>query len=382
MFPTAELDYELDPRVIATQPAEPRDSARMLVVHRDGDRVEHRRVRDLPEYLRPGDRLVLNRTRVMPARLRLRRIRDGRETEGLLETPLGGRRWVARIRHARRFHDGDRLELVPPTRAGSGEGAVIRVHGRSGEGVVVSFEGEASMPMLIERFGWTPLPPYIVRAREHAGSPVEDEEDRRHYQTVFASGDERPSIAAPTAGLHFTPGLLQAIESRGVGRIEVELQVGAGTFTPVDAEYLEQHRMHSEWYRASGAALAALREAETDRRAGRGRLIAVGTTSVRVLESLPDPLPDPPGAPGSGSPIVADGSADAQGMAGETTLMILPGTAIRRVDVLLTNFHLPRSTLLALVGAFVGLPRLKHLYAMAQREGYRFYSFGDAMLIL
>ncbi|MBM4113946.1 MAG: tRNA preQ1(34) S-adenosylmethionine ribosyltransferase-isomerase QueA [Phycisphaerae bacterium] len=381
MLSTAELDYELDPRAIATQPAEPRDSARMLVVHRVDDRIEHRRVRDLPEYLRAGDRLVLNSTRVMPARLKLRRIGDGRETEGLLEEGLGDRRWAARIRHARRLRAGDRLELMAPRGPGEGvaEGAVVRVLGRRGEASVLEFEGVEAVDAIVRRCGWTPLPPYILKARQESGDRGDDRADRDHYQTVFAVEDERPSIAAPTAGLHFTPELLRAAETLGVTRLDVELQVGAGTFKPVEAEFLEQHRMHSEWYRVPGPALAALRQTEELRRCRRARVIAVGTTSVRVLESLPDPLPSAPAAP---AVIPAAPPRNQHGISGETTLMILPGTPIRRVDALLTNFHLPRSTLLALVGAFVGLERLKRLYETAQREGYRFYSFGDAMLIL
>lgn len=370
-IPTSALEYELDPRRIATRPAEPRDSARMMVVHRREDRVEHRIVRDLPEYLRDGDRLVLNRTRVMPARLCLRRTRDGRETEGLLEWAIDQRRWHAMLRHARRFREGDRLELIPPPEALSGgmdngeASAFLRVAARTETGVIVEFEGDKPASSIIERFGWTPLPPYILKARDSQQVRELDRYDREHYQTVYAEGDDHPSIAAPTAGLHFTPELLGTIAAKSIPRLEVVLQVGAATFKPVETGFLEEHRMHAEWYQVPASTLAELARIEPMRRSGAARVIAVGTTSVRVLESLPEVLPAEP------DPIV-----------GETRLMIVPGTPIRRVDALLTNFHLPRSTLVALVAAFVGLDRLKSLYALAQREGYRFYSYGDAMLIL
>lgn len=301
-----------------------------------------------------------------------------------------------RLRHTRRFRPGDRLELIapnkvpsPPTPTGGGvdharplrsvEGAlnldpppaVLRVLGRREEGVVVEFEGEEPVESLIDRCGWVPLPPYILRARAGAGRPLHtlgsgtEGFDREHYQTIFAQRDDHPSIAAPTAGLHFTPELLAAVRAKGVRRLEVVLQVGAGTFQPVETEFLEQHPMHAEWYRVPADSLAELARAEALRAAGTARVVAVGTTSVRVLESLADPLPP--------------GDADLSDL---TRLLILPTSPIRRVDALMTNFHLPRSTLLALVGAFVGLERLKALYAMAQREGYRFYSYGDSMLIL
>jgi S-adenosylmethionine:tRNA ribosyltransferase-isomerase len=210
---------------------------------------------------------------------------------------------------------------------------------------------------VIERSGWTPLPPYILKARESRHEQGDDDADRLEYECVYADAAARGSVAAPTAGLHFTDGLLASLDARGVRRAEVVLHVGAGTFRPVDASTLSAHPMHAERMLVP-AATAALLNARP-----RPRIVAVGTTVVRALESLGEPVP-------------------AQGWSGETSILIAPGHRFRHVDAMMTNFHLPRSTLLALVGAFVGLERLKELYALAQREDYRFYSFGDAMLIL
>jgi len=369
--PTSILDYHLDPALIAREPASPRDAARLMVVHRRSGEVEHRIIRDLPKYLRASDLLVVNRTRVMPARLRLRRDTDGRESEALLESPLSDRRWRAFLKQSKRFRPGDRLILVgPEPRA---EMAAMTVGARDGEAVEVTFEGDASVEQIISRFGWTPLPPYIRRARERVEveSPSTDAEaerrDRVSYQTIYARADGHDSIAAPTAGLHFTGELLEEIARMGVRRVELTLQVGAGTFKPVECEYLDEHAMHRELFEVPAETLQALAAIEPVRAQGDGRVIAVGTTSVRALESLPTALA-----------VESLGSA----WQGATSLMITPTTQVRRVDALMTNFHLPRSTLLALVAAFVGIDRLHELYAIAQRERYRFYSFGDAMLIL
>lgn len=367
-FPTSMLDYALDPERIAREPVQPRDAARMMVVHRESDRVEHRFVRDLPAYLQRGDLMVVNRTHVMAARIKLRRRSDGRLFEGLLDAPLGERRWRASIRQARRLHAGDRLDLIAPGPV-SNE-AIVAVLGRAGEGVEIAFEGSEALHRIIDAFGWTPLPPYIRKSRaDHAvvDDGAIDQLDRSRYQTVYALPGQRESIAAPTAGLHFTPDLLEQIQQLGVARAEVRLQVGAGTFKPVETEFLEDHPMHAEFVEIPGETLAMLRAFEERRSRGAGRVLAIGTTTVRAIESLPDPLPDPSG----------DGS-----WSGETSLLILPDSPIRRVDALLTNFHLPHSTLLALVGAFVGMERLRRLYDLAQGEGYRFFSFGDAMLVI
>lgn len=394
-IPTSILDYDLDPGRVAREPASPRDAARMMVVHRSSDRVEHRLVRDLPEYLRSGDLLVVNATHVMPARLKLRRLSDGRLTEGLLESPRGDGRWHAFLLHAKRFRAGDRFELLPPEAPGGspqagGPSAVVHLVGRVGELVEIAFEDERGRSggghrgerggaaagdgdparEIVSRSGWTPLPPYIRKARALAGAAESGDADRRDrvaYQTVYAKAEGDGSIAAPTAGLHFTPELLWEIERRGVCRTEVMLRIGPGTFKPVETDYLDDHPIHSERVHVPARTLSLLREAESQRRIGAARVVAVGTTSVRALESLPEPAAWPT------SPA---------GWSDETSLMILPTTPIRRVDVLLTNFHLPRSSLMSLVAAFTGIERLRHLYDLAQQEGYRFYSFGDAMLIL
>lgn len=392
-----DLDYPLDPACVATQPADPRDSARMLVLHRAADRIEHRHVRDLPEYLGSGDALVLNTTRVAPMRLRGRRRGDGRAVEGLILECRGQNRAHALIHGAKRFKPGDVIEL-------RGEGDALACVAREGIGWVLESASGGGIADIIERSGWTPLPPYILEARAEGrhthGEGAEggigtdsadaeelpeqrsrqDEEaldahDRAAYQTIYAAMTDRPSCAAPTAGLHFTPGLLDRLGRQGVRRIDVELQVGAGTFRTVDAADVASHPMHSERCRLHAEAAVALSQVHSGQ-----RIVAVGTTSVRVLESLERPLP--------GSMISAAQAMVEAGRGHETIhdfsteLFIRPGFEFRWVDVLMTNFHLPRSTLLALVGAMVGMDRLKRTYAEAQRVGYRFYSYGDAMLLL
>lgn len=367
----AELDYPLDAACVATQPAHPRDAARLMVVHLASGRVEHRRVWDLGEYLREDDTIVLNRTRVAPARIVFRRATDGRESEGLCLQPAGPRTWEAMIKRAKSFREGDRLMLRPP---GGGTGVdTVTVGQKTSAGYLLDF-GECDPSEVLHRSGWPPLPPYILAAREERGGTAAQAEDRDWYQTVYAAAESRPSVAAPTAGLHFTPNLLEAVRRRVRDVMEVELQVGTGTFRPVTASNLAGHNMHREWCAVPPPALEAL-----GRRGGRvagagsvdGRLIAVGTTSVRVLESLPRPIP------------VEWLRAGAEGgLAFDTNLLLSPGAEFHWVDGLMTNFHLPGSTLLALVGAFAGLDRVKDLYALAQREGYRFYSYGDAMLLL
>ncbi len=367
-----ELDYPLDQACIATQPAEPRDSARLLVLHRAADRIEHRHVRDLPEYLHAGDSLVLNTTRVAPMRLRGQRRSDGRPVEGLVLDLRGPTVAHALIQGARRFKPGDVVDL-------RSAGDALTFVARDGIGWILESASGQPVAEVIERSGWTPLPPYILEAREAqlegTSEAALDAHDRQAYQTIYAAMTDRPSCAAPTAGLHFTPGLLDALASQGVGRIDVELQVGAGTFRTVDAPDVASHPMHSERCRLPARAAVALSQVHSGQ-----RLVAVGTTSVRVLESLPRPLPE--------SICTAAGACVAQGRGSEhvhdfsTELFIRPGFEFRWVDALMTNFHLPRSTLLALVGALVGMDRLKRTYAEAQRLGYRFYSYGDAMLVL
>jgi S-adenosylmethionine:tRNA ribosyltransferase-isomerase len=368
----SDLDYPLDPALVALRPVEPRDSARLMVVHRREDRVEHRRVRDLPEYLDRGDLMVVNRTRVEPRRLVIRR-RGGGRGEALLLEPLGEGRWRCLLKPSRRIRPGDHLEIATPSGETAGSLEVLQ---RQEEAWLVRWadrpiaDAAAGVPSDgggLDRGGWTPLPPYILKGRREAGidPAAEESADRIRYQTVYAEGGWRPSVAAPTAGLHFTPELLARIAARQVEIGRVELSVGAGTFRPVESPRLAEHPMEAEWCRIEPAELARLAAQDRRRAGGEGRTLAIGTTSVRTLESLPVELP-----------------TCREPLEFITRLMIAPGFEFRRTDLLLTNFHLPRSTLLALVGAMTGLERLKSLYALAAAEGYRFYSFGDAMLLL
>ncbi|MFZ9690909.1 MAG: S-adenosylmethionine:tRNA ribosyltransferase-isomerase [Phycisphaerales bacterium] len=363
-----DLDYPLDPARIATEPAEPRDAARMLVVHRE--RVEHRTVADLPEYLRPSDLVVVNATFVEPRRIVLERASGGR-LEGLVVEPIGGRRWLAMLKGAKRLAEGESLTLID--REGRGAGSVLAIERRE-DRWVIGFGGELDEHAILRDAGRTPLPPYILKARRErnpdASPDARDASDRDHYQTVFARDDWEASVAAPTAGLHFTPALLDRIEQAGASRFEIELSVGPGTFRSVEAEHLADHRMDRERFRIAPEAIDRLLAHEERRRAGDARTLAVGSTSVRTLESLPE------------AAALSASAAAGRDFEGSTELLLAPGSPIRRCDLLLTNFHLPRSTLVAFAGAFVGLDRLKDLYALASREGYRFFSYGDAMLVL
>ncbi|MCH2149261.1 MAG: tRNA preQ1(34) S-adenosylmethionine ribosyltransferase-isomerase QueA [Phycisphaerales bacterium] len=347
----ADLEYELPSALIATAPVRPRDSARMMVIHRDdGGRIEHRRVADLGEYLVPGDLVCMNNTSVLPARLSGHRTDTRGRIDGLFLEHVHPC-WRVMLRSNGRLRAGQSVTLLGP----NGNEGVITLRERDGDAWLV----EPAADTRLETVGHTPIPPYILRAR-HDGA-VSDQEDRDWYRTVFADAAEAGSVAAPTAGLHFTPALLERLSDAGIDQATVTLHVGAGTFAPVSAERLEDHVMHEEaWSIGTGTlnALAARRGSQP-----RGRIIAVGTTTVRVLESLPDPFP-------------------AAGLSGRTRLMISPPWEFRHVDALLTNFHLPHSTLLALVAAMIGIDLVKSAYAEAISEGYRFYSYGDAMLIL
>ena len=332
------FDFDLPEELIALRPATPRDSARMLVVQADG-RVAHAHVRDLPAFLESGDALVLNDTKVFPARLRGRRLRD---TEAKIEITLHKRlapdRFLAFARPARKLAAGDRVVL------GAIEAEIVV---RDGGEVELRFALSGSaLDTAIAAEGEMPLPPYI------AGKRKTDARDIADYQTVFAR--DPGSVAAPTAGLHFTPDLFAALEAKGVTRETVTLHVGAGTFLPVSADDTSGHKMHSEW--ASLSADAAMRLA------GARRIAAVGTTSLRTLESA------------------ARGGA-LGAFEGETDIFITPGYEFRTAQILLTNFHLPRSTLFMLVSAFCGLDAMQAAYAEAIRERYRFYSYGDACLL-
>ncbi len=351
---TEELDYPLPPELIATRPAHPRDAARMMVVSRSGDRIEHACVRDLPDFLRAGDAMVFNTTAVTPARFQGRRAGTGGRVEGLFVEHAGPQQWVVMLRSNGRLHAGDRIELLD--RDGDESPHRLELIEPHTEGWTVAVHGP---PDVLDRVGLTPLPPYILKARD--GAEIADDLDRAWYQTVYADPAQRRSVAAPTAGLHFTDDLLARLGASGVGRIDVTLHVGPGTFRPITAPTLAGHVMHGEHYSVAPGAIAALQSTG-------GRIIAVGTTTVRTLESLPDPLP-------------AAASLDGP-IRGCTRLLIAPPYEPRNFAGLLTNFHLPRSTLVALVGAVVGLDRLKAIYAEAAQRRYRFYSYGDAMLIL
>ncbi len=364
---TAELDYPLDESLVATHPAEPRESARLMVVSRSSAEIVHASVGDLPSFLKAGDATVVNATRVIPARIKARRA-TGARVDGLLVEPrteLGPGGWLVLLRNAKKTSPGERLVLETPMPAGE---ASLEIVGREAEGYLVRLGNE------IEAVGWTPLPPYILKARERGGEregAAAEARDRGDYQTTFAVAAPRlgGSVAAPTAGLHLTADIRRELAGRGVREIPVELEVGPGTFKPVEVERIEDHPMHRERCLVPAASRVAIEAAMAARAAGTGRIVAVGTTSVRTLESMPDATP-----PGD--------------LAWDTRLLIVPGFRFRRVDALLTNFHLPRSTLLALVAAFLdpdssrGVARMHELYAIARTERYRHYSFGDAMLIL
>ncbi|MCC7425753.1 MAG: tRNA preQ1(34) S-adenosylmethionine ribosyltransferase-isomerase QueA [Alphaproteobacteria bacterium] len=338
---TEDFDFELPPDRIAAAPARPRDSARLLVVREGGlaDCIVH----DLPGLLRTGDLLVFNDTRVIPARLVGRR--GAARVEILLHKPLGAGRWQAFARPAKRLRPGERVAFA------TGFAATVQARLEGGE-VALDFGLEdVALAAALRAHGAVPLPPYIPRPE---GPRPEDQAD---YQTMFARHDG--SVAAPTAGLHFTPALMAALAARGVGSVAVTLHVGAGTFLPVRTEDVTAHRMHAERGEIAPAAAERINAA---RRAG-GRIVAVGTTSLRLLESA------------------VDDDGRIRPFAGETEIFILPGFRFRAVDLLMTNFHLPRSTLFMLVSAFAGRDRMRAAYAHAIAAGYRFYSYGDASLL-
>lgn len=336
------FDFELPTERIALRPVRPRDAARMLVVRPDGP-FEDRGVRDLPNLLRKGDVLVFNDTRVIPAQL------EGRRGEAKIGATLHKRvdlrRWQAFIRNAKRLREGDEIEF------GGGVFAVAEQRLPDGS-FVLSFAGEEPVEVLLERAGRMPLPPYI------AGKRPTDAQDREDYQTMFAQEDG--AVAAPTAALHFTPELIAALEAAGIGRETLTLHVGAGTFLPVKVDDTDDHAMHSEWGRIEPAVADRLNAA----RSAGGRVIAVGTTSLRLLES----------ATGEDGVI--------QPFAGDTDIFITPGYRFRAVDGLMTNFHLPKSTLVMLVSAMMGRERMMAAYAHAIDNEYRFYSYGDSSLLL
>jgi S-adenosylmethionine:tRNA ribosyltransferase-isomerase len=337
-----DFAYDLPPDLIADRPLEPREAARLLLIPAQGA-VQDRHIADLPQLLRPGDLIVVNDTKVIPARLVGRRA--AATVEVTLARDLGGGAWQVLAKGARRLKPGDRIDFA--------EDLVAVVAEKSAEGAVVlrfDREGEAFRDALM-RHGAMPLPPYI--RRPHGG----DARDLSDYQTMFARAEG--AVAAPTAGLHFSPALVAALAGCGIDTVSVTLHVGPATFLPVKSEDPRQHRMHAEWGRVEPAAAARINRA----RARGGRIVAIGTTSLRLLETA------------------ADETGAVREFCGETRLFILPGYRFRAIDLLLTNFHLPRSTLLMLVAALAGLDRIKAAYAHAVVARYRFFSYGDACLI-
>ncbi|MDZ3830230.1 MAG: tRNA preQ1(34) S-adenosylmethionine ribosyltransferase-isomerase QueA [Sphingopyxis sp.] len=335
------FDFDLPSERIALRPARPRDAARMLVV--DGGAITDAGVRDLPQWLRPGDCLVFNDTRVIPAQL------EGRRGEARIGATLHKRidlrRWQAFVRNAKRLRVGEAVDF--------GSDVTALAEDRLPDGsFILAFAGDEPVEVLLERAGTMPLPPYI------AGKRATDAEDRSDYQTMFAREDG--AVAAPTAALHFTPDLLSALAAAGIASETLTLHVGAGTFLPVKADDTDDHVMHAEWGRIEADTADRLNAV----RAAGGRVIAVGTTSLRLLESAAQ-------ADGKIAPF-----------AGDTSIFITPGYRFRAIDGLMTNFHLPRSTLFMLVSALMGLDVMQAAYAHAIAGGYRFYSYGDASLLL
>jgi S-adenosylmethionine:tRNA ribosyltransferase-isomerase len=345
------FDFELPDKLIALHPAEPRDSARLLVVDpRHG--LADRKVRDLLWLLKAGDVLVVNDTRVLPAELRGARLRgDNRASVAFnLHKRVDSHTWRAFARPAKRLHLLDRLELGGD--GGTALGATITGKGETGE-VTIEFDlGGAELDEAIKSNGAMPLPPYIGARRKAT------DRDRTDYQTVYATEDG--AVAAPTAGLHFTDALLAELEAKGVGIERVTLHVGAGTFLPMKADDTDDHVMHAEWGEIDAETVARINAAK----AAGGRVVAVGTTSLRLLETA------------------SRGPEGLRPFTGDTSIFITPGFRFRTVDVLMTNFHLPRSTLFMLVSAFSGLNHMRRAYAHAIEAGYRFYSYGDASLLM
>ncbi|PVM91080.1 tRNA preQ1(34) S-adenosylmethionine ribosyltransferase-isomerase QueA [Caulobacter radicis] len=357
----SDFDFHLPDDSIALRPAEPRDSARFLVV-RPGQDLEDRIVRELPDFLRPGDALVFNDTRVIPARLS--GLREGRTTgggdgapvavEATLHRRIAPDRWSAFMRPGKRLKAGDRVAFAAEgsvaCEAERLDATVVEKH--EGGEVVLAFDlSGPDLDIGIARHGMMPLPPYIAAKR------AEDDRDRADYQTVYAREDG--SVAAPTAGLHFTPDLLEALKAKGVSLHFVTLHVGAGTFLPVKTDEVSEHKMHAEFGEVSAQTADALNAVH----AAGGRIVCVGTTSLRLIESA------------TGEDGVVRPFAD------ETAIFITPGYRFRAVDVLMTNFHLPKSTLFMLVSAFAGRATMRAAYEHAISTGYRFYSYGDGSLL-
>lgn len=339
----SDFDFELPPALIAERPAVPREAARLLL-HAGSVDPRALSVASLPGLLQPNDLLVFNDTKVIPARLYGRRARDPEvRVEALLLKPIGERRWTAMAKPAKRLKPGDRVLFDG--------GLVAEALGREDDQILLRFDrDDGEVLTALETAGAMPLPPYIVAQRKA------DAQDRTDYQTVFA--EKTGAIAAPTAGLHFTPALIEALKGRGVGFARVTLHVGAGTFLPVKVDRVADHKMHAEWGEVTDETVAAIRTAKQKG----GRVIAIGTTSLRLLESA-----------------TRDGGL--KPFRGDTDIFITPGFGFQVADGLMTNFHLPKSTLLMLVAAFVGLEQQRAIYRHAVGKGFRFYSYGDTSLL-
>jgi len=361
--------FELPPELIASRPAETRDGARLLVVDRQKQSITHSRIRDLPELLRPNDLLVFNNTKVLPARLFGFRTATGGRWEGLYVEEVSPRHWHILSDTRGRLQPGETITVHPAygdgpendpnagneNSPGAGNLILNLIEKREDGGWIAAVNSSLPSLELLERFGSLPLPPYM-------GRKLADQDDQRRYQTHFAS--EPGAVAAPTAGLHFTEALLEECRSRGIGKAELTLHVGIGTFRPVVAERLEDHKMHEEWCRLPPETCDMVKQTQQRQ----GRVIAVGTTSVRTLES-------------AALATMSSGNV-LQPWQGQTSLFIQPGYKFLAVDCLLTNFHLPGSTLLVLVAAIAGYDLIMEAYRQAISERYRFYSYGDAMLIV
>jgi len=339
------FDFDLPQERIALRPVRPRDAARMLVVRGQHAPFEDRGVLDLPDLLEPGDVLVFNDTRVIPAQLEGRRESGQARIGATLHKRIDLRRWQTFVRNAKRVKEGDRIVF------GGGVTAIAEAHHADGS-ITFAFEGSEPVEVLLDRAGTMPLPPYIAQKRGV------DEADREDYQTMFATRDG--AVAAPTASLHLTDRLVEALDKRGIGREMLTLHVGAGTFLPVKAEDTDDHAMHAEFGVIEAKTAVRLNAA----RSAGGRVIAVGTTSLRLLESA----------------AREDGTIGE--FAGDTDIFITPGYRFRAVDGLMTNFHLPRSTLMMLVSALMDRERMMAAYAHAIEREYRFYSYGDSSLLL
>jgi len=356
MHDISDYDYELPPELLAKHPCEKRDESRLMVIDRVTGSIEHFRFRDLPALVRRGDCLVMNNTRVLKARVFGTRTATGGKWEGLFLSSTDEGNWLLIGETRGRIQSGESITIHPAYgpatgNEGSADSLTLTMIDRDSTGTWTARPDSPNRPeVLLERFGTLPLPPYI-------GRKLADESDDDRYQTTYAR--EPGAIAAPTAGLHFTPELLEACRSAGAATTEVTLHVGIGTFRPISVERLDDHTMHSEWCKLDGESAEQL----GDVKRSSGRIIAVGTTSVRTLES-------------------AAQNGTIQQWAGPTDLFIRPGYEFRAIDALITNFHLPKSSLLVLVSAFAGHELTKRAYAVAIENRYRFYSYGDAMMIV